>query len=115
MHLPSYFILRRIGTMYSIITFSYLQDTQESVCQSRRPCRAHGCTPLQGSGERLDAFSEDEKKILASECSSEKAVPEELRQRAKKLIEQLLRKETSGAVTDPKSFANSLEWAGDPG
>jgi hypothetical protein len=61
-------------------------------------------------------FSEVEKKILASESTSEESVPEELRQRAKKLIEELLRKEqTSGAVTNPKSFDNSLEWAGDPG
>jgi hypothetical protein len=61
-------------------------------------------------------FTEDEKQILASESSFEKPVPEELRQRAKKLIEELLSKEqTSGAVTDPKSFDNFLEWAGDPG
>jgi hypothetical protein len=61
-------------------------------------------------------FTENEKQILASESSSEKPVPEGLRQRAKKLIEELLSKQqTSGAVTDPKSFDNSLEWAGDPG
>jgi hypothetical protein len=61
-------------------------------------------------------FSEDDKKILASESRAEESVPEELRQKAKKLIEELLRKEqSSGAVTDPKSFDNSLEWAGQPG
>jgi len=61
-------------------------------------------------------FSEDEKKILARESASEESVPEELRQRAKRLIQELLRKEqTSKGVADPKSFDNSLEWAGDPG
>ena len=61
-------------------------------------------------------FSEDEKTILARESTPEESVPEELRQRAKKLIQELLRKEqTSGAVTETKSFDNSLEWAGDPG
>ena len=61
-------------------------------------------------------FSEDEKKILCKESSVDDSVPEELRLRAKRLIEELLRKEqSSGAVTDPKSFDNSLEWAGDPG
>jgi hypothetical protein len=59
-------------------------------------------------------FSEDEKKVLSSQSTSEDPVPEELRQRAKKLIEALLRKEqSSGAVTGPKSFDNSLEWAGE--
>jgi len=61
-------------------------------------------------------FSENEKTILAREFTSEESVPEELRQRAKKLIQEQLRKEqTSGAIDDPKSFGNSLEWAGDPG
>jgi hypothetical protein len=61
-------------------------------------------------------FSEDEKKILASESTFEDSVPQELQQRAKRLIQELLRKEQiSGAVKEPKSFDNSLEWAGDPG
>src|SRR5258708_16804057 len=61
-------------------------------------------------------FSEDEKTILARESEPGESVPEELRQRAKKLIKELLRKEqSSGAVTETKSFDNSLEWAGDPG
>jgi hypothetical protein len=62
-------------------------------------------------------FNEDEKMILRRESKSDGSVPEELRQRAKRLIEKLLRKEQiSGAVTtDPKSFDSSLEWAGDPG
>jgi hypothetical protein len=59
-------------------------------------------------------FSADEKKILRSERASGESVPEELRQKSRKLIEQLLTKEqTIEADKDPKSFDNSLEWAGD--
>jgi hypothetical protein len=58
-------------------------------------------------------FSADEKKILRSETSGE-SVPEELRQKSRKLIEQLLKKEqTREADKDPKSFDSSLQWAGD--
>jgi hypothetical protein len=61
-------------------------------------------------------FNEDEKKILVAEVTSKLSVPEELRQRAIRLIQELLSKEqSSGATADPKSFNNSLEWAGDPG
>jgi hypothetical protein len=58
-------------------------------------------------------FTEAEKKILATTFAPEEPLLEEFRQRTMKLIEELLRKEqTSGAVPDPKSFDNSLEWAG---
>ncbi len=61
-------------------------------------------------------FGEAERKILLREAAPAEPVPEQLQQRAKKLIEQLLRKEQSSASSaDPKSFDNSLEWAGDPG
>ena len=60
-------------------------------------------------------FSEDEKSILAREVVPGGLIPEELQVKAKKLIEQLLEKEErSGEPSDPKSFGNSLEWAGDP-
>ena|SRR5258708_6672455 len=59
-------------------------------------------------------FSADEKKILRSERASGEPVPEELRQKSRKLIQQLLKKEqTREADKDPKSFDSSLEWAGD--
>ena len=59
-------------------------------------------------------FSEGERKLLG-EDAPEHPLPEELRQRFTKLIGQLLEKEQEiGAEADPKSFGNSLEWAGDP-
>jgi hypothetical protein len=62
-------------------------------------------------------LSEADKKILASEVTRARPVPEELRVRATKLIEQILEKEKAqlgDAEGDPKSFGRTLEWAGDP-
>jgi hypothetical protein len=59
-------------------------------------------------------FSAEEKKSLRSERASGESVPEELRQKSRKLIEQLLKKEqTRAANKDPKSFDSCLQWAGD--
>jgi hypothetical protein len=59
-------------------------------------------------------FDSNEKKILRSEASNREPVPEELRQKSKTLIRQLLSKEQAAATSgDPKSFNNSLGWAGD--
>jgi hypothetical protein len=63
-------------------------------------------------------FSEAEKLALASGSSSshlglETLAHEDFRQRDKKLIEQILERERRSATNEPKSFGNSLEWAGD--
>jgi hypothetical protein len=61
-------------------------------------------------------LSDDDKKLLASEVMPGARISEELRNRTKKLIEGTLKREqASGPDEDPKSFGNSLEWAGDPG
>jgi hypothetical protein len=59
-------------------------------------------------------LSEEEKEVLAREAAPREPLPEELRQRVRRLIEQILERER-GAATEagPKSFLNSLEWAGD--
>jgi hypothetical protein len=60
-------------------------------------------------------FDASERKILCSEASDRAPVPEELQKKSKTLIDQLLRREqTTETSNDPKSFNNSLEWAGDP-
>jgi hypothetical protein len=59
-------------------------------------------------------FNPDEKKILRSKASSGEAIPEELRRKSKTLIEQLLNREKAAETrSDPKSFNNSLGWAGE--
>ena len=59
-------------------------------------------------------FDATERKILCSEASDRAPVPEELQGKSKTLIEQLLRREqTTETSNDPKSFNNSLQWAGD--
>jgi hypothetical protein len=59
-------------------------------------------------------FNADERKILRSEAASGEPIPEELRRKFKTLIEQLLnREQAAGTGSDPKSFNNSLRWAGD--
>jgi hypothetical protein len=58
-------------------------------------------------------FSDEEKAVLAAKHTSPESVPENLRGRTKRLIEILLRKEEAApAPADPRSFGNSLEWAG---
>jgi len=53
-----------------------------------------------------------EKKMLASE--SGRGVPEDLRIRSHKLIEEILEREKSTDIKDdPKSFLASFEWASD--
>ena len=59
-------------------------------------------------------FNADEKKILRSKASIREAIPEELRRKFKTLIGQLLNKEQAAETSsDPKSFNNSLGWAGE--
>jgi len=59
-------------------------------------------------------FNADEKKILRSKASSGEPIPEELRRKSKTLIEQLLNREKAAYTnSDPKSFNNSLGWAGE--
>ena len=76
---------------------------------------AHMVSLLSEEADRAGTpFSEGERKLLG-EDAPEHPLPEELRQRFTKLIGQLLEKEQEiGAEADPKSFGNSLEWAGDP-
>jgi hypothetical protein len=59
-------------------------------------------------------LTEYEKIILASEYSTREPIPEELHQKAKQLIAQMLQRER-GATTEEsaKSFASSIEWADD--
>ncbi len=60
-------------------------------------------------------FSEEEKKILGREVIRGESIPEGFRQKAKKLIEQILKREQEAeASKDAKNFGNTLEWAGDP-
>ena len=69
------------------------------------------CKEGEDAGTPFDAT---ERKILCSEASVRAPVPEELQRKSKTLIEQLLRREqTTETGNDPKSFTNSLEWAGD--
>ena len=59
-------------------------------------------------------FDLTEKKILRSKASNKEPVPEELRRKSESLIEQLLKREQSAeTISDPKSFNNSLGWAGE--
>lgn len=59
-------------------------------------------------------FNADEKKVLRSEVSSGEPIPEELRRKSQTLIRQLLNRENAGESSDePRSFNNSLGWAGD--
>jgi hypothetical protein len=61
------------------------------------------------------ALSDRDKKILASEVIPGAPISEELGNKTKRLIGEILKKEqTSDPVEDPKSFGNTLEWAGDP-
>jgi hypothetical protein len=59
-------------------------------------------------------LTENEKSILASEYSTRERIPEALQQKARQLIAQMLQRER-GATTEEssKSFASSIEWAGD--
>ncbi len=60
-------------------------------------------------------FSEEEQKILGREVIPGESIPEEFRQKTKKLIEQILKREQEAeASKDAKNFGNTLEWAGDP-
>jgi hypothetical protein len=69
------------------------------------------------SNERANVgtpFNADEKQVLRRKASNVEPVPEELRRKSKAVIEQLLkRKQTAETNNDPKSFNNSLEWAGE--
>jgi hypothetical protein len=59
-------------------------------------------------------FSEEEKEMLAGEARRGEPVPEDLRQRTKKLIEQILKRErAASSEANAKSFVNSVGWAGD--
>lgn len=59
------------------------------------------------------ALSDEEKKILLAE-KGHASPSSELRQKVDPLIKQLLQREaTTQECKDPKSFGNTLEWAGD--
>jgi hypothetical protein len=61
------------------------------------------------------SLSDGERRLLASEVIPGAPISEELRNRTKKLIEKILaREQESSTEEDPRSFGNSLEWAGDP-
>jgi hypothetical protein len=75
----------------------------------------HMVALLSKEAESVGApLSESDQKILASEATPARPVPEELRARTTRLIEQMVEKEkTSDAERDPKGFVPSMEWAGD--
>jgi hypothetical protein len=102
--------------MCSITPTSMLRIRKSPFASSEDPVE-HMVSLLAKEAESTGTpFSEAERKILLREAAPTQSVPEELRQRTKKLIEQLLRKEqTSESSADPKNFGNSLEWAGEPG
>lgn len=55
-----------------------------------------------------------DKETLAEECSDTRAMPDDLRWRAKELIARIFEGELSDEfVRDPKCFSSSLQWAGD--
>lgn len=57
----------------------------------------------------------DEEKKLLREDALEHPLTEAQRQRFLDLIQQLLERELKGeGAADPRSFGNSVEWAGDP-
>jgi hypothetical protein len=59
-------------------------------------------------------FNADEKEILRSKASVGEPIPEELRRKFKTLIGQLLNREQAAKTSsEPKSFNNSLGWAGE--
>jgi hypothetical protein len=58
-------------------------------------------------------FSDSEKKMLVSQASRRQPLPEDLKQKAKALIEEILKEEQISEPENPKNFGNSLEWAGD--
>ena len=60
-------------------------------------------------------LSDKDKEVLASEVIPGAPISAELQNKAKKLIEEILKREQArGRDEDPKNFGNSLEWAGDP-
>lgn len=60
-------------------------------------------------------LSDTDKRILASEVIPGAPISEELRNKTKSLIGEILRREqASGRVEDLKCFSKTLEWAGDP-
>jgi hypothetical protein len=61
-------------------------------------------------------LSDLDKKILSEESSALGPMPDDLRQRAKKLIAQVFETEPWDEMErSPKDFGSSLEWAGDSG
>lgn len=59
-------------------------------------------------------FSNAELTLLANEAVPGASIPHELRTKARKLIEQILKRdEITGGNDNPKSFLRSLEWAAD--
>ncbi len=56
-----------------------------------------------------------EKEGLLDERPDHESPPQELRQKAKDLIARILEAESDDFERNPKSFGNSLQWAGDRG
>jgi hypothetical protein len=91
--------------------------TRKSPFASNEDPVEHMVELLSNDGENAGTpFNADEKQVLRRKASNVEPVPEELRQKSKAVIEQLLKKEqTTETNNDPKSFNNSLEWAGESG
>jgi hypothetical protein len=106
---------------YEVSCLRTVSDTMPWIRKSKNPFASHE-DPVEHMMELLSKEGEDagtpfdatERKILCSGASNKAPVPEELQRKSKTLIEQLLRREqTTETSKDPKSFNNSLEWAGE--
>ena len=60
-------------------------------------------------------LSDVEKELLLDETPDQETLPQELREKAKGLIAKILETESGEFDRDPKSFLDSLQWAGDSG
>lgn len=60
-------------------------------------------------------LSEDEKDILRAETNRREEISPLLEEKIRPLIQNLLVTQAPESIEDPKSFGNSLEWAGDFG
>jgi len=68
---------------------------------------------LANEAERAGAqLTDQDREILSKESSPQDPVPEDLKQKAKELITRIFDAEPDEFERDPKSFSDSLQWAG---
>jgi hypothetical protein len=76
---------------------------------------AHMVSLLSQEAKRSGIPLNEEEKNLLGQDAPEHPLTGELREKFSRLIGQLLdREQSDGAAADPRSFGNSVEWAGDP-